>query len=540
MKKSRKIALIVIAAVAVPISVLYGSAYMTMKRMDNLDNNFIDGSAYGELRLSEKDKIADCKYLLETAKSVPTSDMQAELVGFTPGDKREIYLEEVKNTKDDFEFFCLMNGILNDFYSCHTAVQPQDYSQYSEATYCASYVLSEKDHAKKVNYWKNLCNEKMSLSEDMDFLYFKYTEGKYLKSLYYSGGEYSDVNELISVDGTAVDEYIKQAVSGEKIKYDFIDGKAYRSGIAFTSSPCGRQAAVEYKDKDGNLQTRSLYTGVEADIMFAYHLGYANTLDSVLNEEIYSYADENTGYINFADMYFPDELKENLERIEGCGSVIIDLRNNRGGYGYVTVVLLQSFFNIDTHYSHNYYIENTSRNKLIFKPLFGMITAPVYFEDFKALDHTPYFDMGKSKYTYVTDEFDINGSNPEKDIYLLISGESISAADLFAAVAKDNGLAAVIGENTGGEGLMGTYCYDKLPESGIVFSYMPSRAANADGSENGLYGTAPDIYSRLSADDYYIKEDMLCRGLDPYTYENRLEWDSTLNAALEMIGKGSE
>lgn len=163
MKKSRKIALIVIAAAAVPIIVLYGSTYMTMERMDDLDNNFIDETACGELLLSEKEKLADCKYLLDTAKSVPTSDMQAKLVGFTPEDKRELYLEELKNTKDNFEFFCLMNGILNDFYSCHTAVQPQDYSQYNEAAYCASYVLSEKDHAKKVNYWKNLCSDRFTI-----------------------------------------------------------------------------------------------------------------------------------------------------------------------------------------------------------------------------------------------------------------------------------------------------------------------------------------------------------------------------------------
>lgn len=539
MKKGKKIALATIVAIAVPVIIIYGNSYSSMAKMDNLDYNFIDETVCDDLTLSEIQKISDCNYMLDTAMSVPTSDIQAEMLGFDLSDKREIYIDAVRNSKSDFEFYCIMSGILNDFLSCHTSVWQQDYSKFDEAAYCASFTFSEEGHAQKVNYWKNICNEQMNLSKDMDFLYFNYTEGKYLKSLYYSSDEYSDLTELISVDGVDIDDYIKQAIMGKKIKYDFIDKKAYRSGIAFTSSPYGKQSVIEYKNNKGEIKSCSLYTGVAVDIIFDYYAAYVNPIESVRTMNVYSFcnADKTLGYINLSSMSDTKEFSENFNNISDCKSIILDLRNNSGGYQiFAANTVFSNLFEKDIHYSNKFYIEDTKRNKKIYKPIFNMILSPIYSADFRQLDHTPYFNAEKNKYHYVSEEFDITGnSNIDKDVYLLISSSTLSAADFFTGLTKDNSLATIIGENTGGEGKVGTYCHDKLPESGIVFSYMPARACNNDGTENGLYGTFPDIYSRLSADDYYVKENMLCLGIDPYTYENRLEWDSTLNTTLEII-----
>ncbi|MCM1578163.1 MAG: hypothetical protein NC078_05110 [Ruminococcus sp.] len=128
------------------------------------------------------------------------------------------------------------------------------------------------------------------------------------------------------------------------------------------------------------------------------------------------------------------------------------------------------------------------------------------------------------------------GGQDHSNVYLLIGGNTASAADLLSA-AKESG-AVLIGGSTNSEGLISGVYIDKLPNSKLMFSYIKEFTSVGDGSSDSVYGTALHIYSAVSVSDYFDFTGIADKGDDPYTYENRLEWDSVLNTAIEMINEG--
>lgn len=71
----------------------------------------------------------------------------------------------------------------------------------------------------------------------------------------------------------------------------------------------------------------------------------------------------------------------------------------------------------------------------------------------------------------------------------------------------------------------------------FAYLYTPSFSINADGENNAVYGTAPDIYKELTAKNYLLQCEIKESGQDPYTYENRLKWDNVLTETIEMIAE---
>ena len=97
--------------------------------------------------------------------------------------------------------------------------------------------------------------------------------------------------------------------------------------------------------------------------------------------------------------------------------------------------------------------------------------------------------------------------NEAKKIVILISRKTGSAADEFVHITKGQKNAVIIGNNTGGEGLMGTFAADVCPNSRLVFVYMPSKVLDDKENDYSTKGTAPDIYVSDSLDDYKESKD---------------------------------
>lgn len=100
---------------------------------------------------------------------------------------------------------------------------------------------------------------------------------------------------------------------------------------------------------------------------------------------------------------------------------------------------------------------------------------------------------------------------------------------------KDNQLGTLFGENTGGEGLMNSYIADIMPNSHLVFVYMPGKALNSDNTDNSAFGTQPDVYVDMTIDGYYKMNDMEKQKKDIQSFDNRLLWDNVLQKAVEKI-----
>jgi C-terminal processing protease CtpA/Prc len=124
-----------------------------------------------------------------------------------------------------------------------------------------------------------------------------------------------------------------------------------------------------------------------------------------------------------------------------------------------------------------------------------------------------------------------------KDVYMLSDKLTSSAADTLTALVKAHDLAVIIGGNTNGEGLAGTYYFDILPNSKIVFQYMGTEAFNPDGTNNSIHGTAPDIYLDQTADSILQRYLLFDDGYRIFEYDTMLNYDNQLLYVLEMIEK---
>lgn len=78
--------------------------------------------------------------------------------------------------------------------------------------------------------------------------------------------------------------------------------------------------------------------------------------------------------------------------------------------------------------------------------------------------------------------------------WVLIDGQTYSAADGFAAFCAAGGWATLVGSPTEGDGAnpMG-FLPIRLANTGLLVRFSTATAANADGTANAVFGTAPDI-----------------------------------------------
>ena len=88
----------------------------------------------------------------------------------------------------------------------------------------------------------------------------------------------------------------------------------------------------------------------------------------------------------------------------------------------------------------------------------------------------------------------IGKTSKSKNVVILASHHTGSAADTFIHDMRKNSLAYVIGNNTGGEGLNYSFVESKLPNSNLAFVYTPGGSNGFDGLDNSVYGTKPDYY----------------------------------------------
>lgn len=125
----------------------------------------------------------------------------------------------------------------------------------------------------------------------------------------------------------------------------------------------------------------------------------------------------------------------------------------------------------------------------------------------------------------------------DKNVYILISNNTASAADTFAEIMRSNKKAVVIGTNTLGEGRGGGYLIEKCPNSKLCFVYNPYLEFNSDGTLNNVYGTSPDIFLTMTRESLDSLNDILISGGDVNSYESHRQWDNVLNYAVDMIEK---
>lgn len=182
--------------------------------------------------------------------------------------------------------------------------------------------------------------------------------------------------------------------------------------------------------------------------------------------------------------------------------LIIDLRDNGGGYTFLWKKFLVSPLLKEAKTFKMIVFYNPSEFSDRYLPFFlkgDRWTFPAKISKRKNLPHLE--NLNKEEAASFKESYDIEYTvEPEKSdfqfdgkIWVLINRKCYSASDAFAAFCKQTNFAILVGENTGGAGLLPLHpVYLKFPKSGMLIKYDMFYTLNPDGSNNAETGTAPD------------------------------------------------
>ncbi len=224
-----------------------------------------------------------------------------------------------------------------------------------------------------------------------------------------------------------------------------------------------------------------------------------NVTTKVLEKGKIAYID-----IEAFDMSTYEEDKKILlpfyEKVQSYDHLIIDITKNTGGgmdyYNQLIVApLADKTYSVSTYLLakaglNNQYFLNLKEGLAegLWLPLSKLPDlAGINKEDISQLD---YF----MKETYLVKP---NHKSAFKGkIWLLVSSQNYSSAEYAAMFSKESGFAALVGDQTGGDGIGVDPAYIILPNTGLVIQYSPIYGITGDGRNSEEYGTEPDYYRR--------------------------------------------
>ena len=496
------------------------------------------------MNLTLEQKKQDFEILYDIiSTSVSSIDEFKKIYGIDFINNKGKYLELINKSTDDFSFYLYMYVILQQIPSCHTSVCFPDFMQYGHFAHNSDDLFNDLSVEPAAKYWYKIIFEQCASIPEYKALIFNYVNGCYA---YNPDASIIEIDkgedaQLEMINNMEIDNYIREELSVYKMRYDNTRDVIYRPVLIFNDS-VGKNVDLKIKLSNGKSITKSCFADIKCEFLTSY--GYIFEKDEIEEEDtgdsegLYMYDDLSlkTTYINiqnFQNNKLGVQINNILKNSEQVDNVILDLRNNSGGLlKFSETYIYPQLFSSNIISNWENYLPITKYTKVIKgKKSWDELGYSTY-------DNALPFESGIKKYmsNIVTQKF-IGKAKKSKNVYILISENTASAADNFTAILKENNLATVIGRNTYGEGFGDTFFTEVLPNSKIVFNFMASSGMNSNNKLNNVYGTEPDIYSELSLDSYYKRKKIENENMDASTYENRLKWDNVLLRAIEEIEK---
>ncbi len=484
--------------------------------------NKIAYNDYVLVELTEEEKIEDFEAIYSNmVSSIPFLDEIKEVYRIDFEGRKAYYLEEIRAAENNFEFYCTLKAIMKDIPSFHTDVC---FPLYSNLLGLQCHGSSKQVRAvgmqAKIDAWTEEIKEAVSAYENVGMINVCYVDGSYVVEANYLSEIYRGMEgyELISINGESVDDYALERISTYSLFYDSVHEKVYRSRYTFNDG-IGQPVKVVWKDLQGNEIEQELYLDYGAEIAANYGWLFSEQFVNynIAEESIVMHRDDENQleYIRVNNFSNSDgkELKKYLKNTP-YDKIIIDLRSNYGGIpNYAEEYLYPMLYKEDVSLSHEWKVPNTKANKAMNGDWVSL------FNYHPSWDNNFYYYQKKIKYHGQAKE--------DKEVYYLMGKGSGSAADGFLQTVKQNDLGVIVGTNSGGEGLGGSYICSSLPNSSLIYVYYPCVSSSAEEEYYSCIGTTPDVPVCQTKEDFALAEQYAKEGV-ALEYEKRLEYDTVL------------
>lgn len=474
--------------------------------------------------LSIEEKVADFRFLTNFLyENYPLINIDEEIYGTDYENKNERFLKLIENTDNDFEFYLLLRQYFSTVKSAHTYILHTNYEMLEKMKINnADKILEDVTAMSRMKYWLDCLYENVIKYSDDNIVAFKYINGKYYETKKYG-------NYITDINGMKVQEFVKNHESILHKKFNFERNALYYDYLIFNRD-YGEQVTIQMS----NGKIYNLYYAPE------YEFSYISVNSDEEQPSFFYIIDEEKRVCYYRiDSFRYDYLnkiktlsEEILDKKESIDYVIFDIRNNSGG-SIETFVdgILNEFINEKCNFTIKYYTPFTEfQSDFVGEKGFNKITkSPV--EGLK--NRSDYYYVNKLRIIYGKSQE--TTANNFKKFFILINDETGSAADTFAAIMKDGGHAILVGQNTAGEGLGDTCTVIKLPNSGLIVSFMGAYGLNKDGTSNTKYGTAPDFYVSQNVTDYKHYKKKAYDDLSDLIIDDMLQYDTQLRFIIENL-----
>jgi C-terminal processing protease CtpA/Prc len=334
--------------------------------------------------------------------------------------------------------------------------------------------------------------------------------------------------EIIAIDGIPTQTILKE--TAKLVKADGAnDGKRYADLNTFGVGgyfemfdayfpllypPVNEQYTIKIKKPNAaqteELKVKTVGRKERSNALLKKNPNHITKADQLWKLEFW---DNNTAYLQLGtfDVFqlsfeWSDFLKNTFKEIKKkkTKNLVIDIRWNEGGQDEVLLFIGQNITKQP--------IKIPQRQDLVRYNKISAELKPYLF----TWDNT-FFDLSPKTKPYNADYFIFTGGNTyeiqplknafEGNTYLLVNGSNSSATFYFAEIAKENKLATLIGEPTGGsqKGLnAGTMFFLRLPNSKVEID-IPIIGTFSDDKPAG--GIIPDVLVKPSIEDLIKGED---------------------------------
>ena len=497
---------------------------------------------YQDITLSKEQMLEDFDYLFDVSVTNCLNKKYAEQ--YYKVDYDELYdtfKKRIENCQDEYEFVATMIAFDAKLPGSHSYVRPP----MNENFFAIESLLTKNldKEAVAVNY--SLCYkfEDRMKEYDQKQINAQYFDGDYVfreyDNEYFESIDGLKNGKLISLNGKPVKDVIKDIDTLLHWKYDYANDSVFVERIFFNDG-IGEKYEAEIELEDGTIIKKDLYVSAEYNMAYIYRHHFFppdNNDEGIASEEDNSGNAEKSYFIDTDSdrklVYFRStvcagnetndvkaDLTNALESVD-ADYVILDFRSNSGGdFNYVTSGVLPAVLNHDAgHYNYTIHPDKE------------------FAKDFY---HNTYFrffrHMRKAgQYIETRENFKVKGeAKKEYKIYALIDHTTFSSGDIFAYIAKQDGI-TLIGQNTGGEGVSGQILQHYLPNSKLIFAYVDG--VNEVYPEDNYVGTTPDYYVESNWDTIIAANTMLgdMDASERNKLENRKKWDPGIIKVFELI-----